>query len=141
MASRSALINKLKGSGVKGSLSEMNKVKLLQLHKELEKAVLDGDSSLTLMSGASVNNQIGPDRTLADREETQARSKERMAALNRVRSMRRKAPPANEFQQGAALYVAIHIMVITCKQTIKTFCFKGKKSLAREWCHKATRYI
>eukprot|EP01047_Picozoa_sp_COSAG01_P100994 COSAG01_NODE_30776_length_609_cov_8.019608_2_plen_37_part_01 len=37
MVSRSALISKLKGSGVKGSLSKMNKSKLLQLHKELEK--------------------------------------------------------------------------------------------------------
>jgi hypothetical protein len=56
MVSRSALISKLKGSGVKGSLSKMNKAKLLQLHKELEKSVLDSGSSLQLMSGASVNN-------------------------------------------------------------------------------------
>jgi hypothetical protein len=34
----------------------MNKAKLLQLHKELEKSVLDSGSSLQLMSGASVNN-------------------------------------------------------------------------------------
>jgi hypothetical protein len=32
------------------------KSKLLQLHKELEKSVLDSGSSLQLMSGASVNN-------------------------------------------------------------------------------------
>jgi hypothetical protein len=56
MVSRSALISKLKGSGIKGSLSKMNKSKLLQLHKELEKSVLDSGSSLQLMSGASVNN-------------------------------------------------------------------------------------
>jgi hypothetical protein len=56
MVSRSALISKLKGSGVKGSLSKMNKSKLLELHKELEKSVLDSGSSLQLMSGASVNN-------------------------------------------------------------------------------------
>ena len=43
------------------------------------------------------------DRTRADREETQARSDERMAALNRVGSMRRKPPPPNEFEQRAAL--------------------------------------
>ncbi len=52
MPSRSQLISELKGSGVKGSLSKMNKAKLLQLHKELEKSVLDdGDASLQLMSG------------------------------------------------------------------------------------------
>eukprot|EP01047_Picozoa_sp_COSAG01_P042904 COSAG01_NODE_3775_length_5710_cov_6.461059_1_plen_144_part_10 len=36
------------------------------------------------------------DRNQADREETQARSTQRMTALNRVGSMRRRPPPPNE---------------------------------------------
>jgi hypothetical protein len=43
------------------------------------------------------------DRTRADREETQARSTQRMTALNRVGSMRRKPPAPNEFEERAAL--------------------------------------
>jgi hypothetical protein len=43
------------------------------------------------------------DRTRADREETQARSTQRMTALNRVGSMRRKPPVPNEFEERAAL--------------------------------------
>ena len=31
----------------------MNKAKLLELHRELEKSVLDGDSSLQIMAGAA----------------------------------------------------------------------------------------
>ena len=46
------------------------------------------------------------DRNQAEREEAQARSTERMAALNRVGSMRRKPPQLNEFQQRAALVAA-----------------------------------
>ena len=43
------------------------------------------------------------DRTRADREETQVRSKEQRATLSRVGSMRRRPPPPNDFQQRAAL--------------------------------------
>jgi hypothetical protein len=43
------------------------------------------------------------DRNQADSEETQARSTQRMAALNRVGSMRRRPPPPNEFEERAAL--------------------------------------
>jgi hypothetical protein len=43
------------------------------------------------------------DRTRADREETQARSKEQRATLNRAGSMRRRAPAPNEFQERATL--------------------------------------
>jgi hypothetical protein len=43
------------------------------------------------------------DRTRADREETEVRSKDQRAALNRAGSMRRRPPPPNEFQQRAAL--------------------------------------
>eukprot|EP01049_Picozoa_sp_SAG25_P005849 SAG25_NODE_414_length_8276_cov_29.934939_9_plen_216_part_01 len=43
------------------------------------------------------------DRTRADREETQVRSKEERATLSRAGSMRRKPPAPNEFQQRAAL--------------------------------------
>ena len=46
------------------------------------------------------------DRNRVDREETQARSTERMAALNRVGSMRRKPPAPNEFEERAALVAA-----------------------------------
>ena len=53
MVSRSALIAQLKAKKVKGSLSKMNKSKLLELHRELEKSVLDGDSSLQIMAGAA----------------------------------------------------------------------------------------
>jgi hypothetical protein len=43
------------------------------------------------------------DRTRADREETQVRSKEQRATLNRAGSMRRRPPPPNEFEERAAL--------------------------------------
>jgi hypothetical protein len=43
------------------------------------------------------------DRTRADREETQVRSKEQRATLNRAGSMRRKPPAPNEFEERAAL--------------------------------------
>jgi hypothetical protein len=43
------------------------------------------------------------DRNQAEREETQARSTQRMTALNRVGSMRRKPPAPNEFEERAAL--------------------------------------
>jgi hypothetical protein len=43
------------------------------------------------------------DRTRADREETQVRSKEQRATLNRAGSMRRRPPAPNEFQERAAL--------------------------------------
>jgi hypothetical protein len=43
------------------------------------------------------------DRTRADREETQVRSKEQRATLSRAGSMRRKPPAPNEFQERAAL--------------------------------------
>ena len=46
------------------------------------------------------------DRNRVEREDAQARSTERMAALNRVGSMRRKPPQLNEFQQRAALAAA-----------------------------------
>eukprot|EP01047_Picozoa_sp_COSAG01_P080849 COSAG01_NODE_15883_length_1286_cov_12.513877_1_plen_170_part_00 len=43
------------------------------------------------------------DRTRADREETQVRSKTQRATLNRAGSMRRRAPAPNEFEERAAL--------------------------------------
>ena len=43
------------------------------------------------------------DRNRADTEETQARSTQRMRALDRVGSMRRKPPARNEFEERAAL--------------------------------------
>jgi hypothetical protein len=43
------------------------------------------------------------DRTRADREETQARSKEQRATLNRAGSMRRRPPAPNAFQERAAM--------------------------------------
>jgi hypothetical protein len=43
------------------------------------------------------------DRTRADREETQVRSKEQRATLNRAGSMRRKPPAPNEFEERATL--------------------------------------
>ena len=46
------------------------------------------------------------DRVRVEREETQRRSQQRMARLNKVGSMRRKPPEQNEFQQRAALAVA-----------------------------------
>ena len=46
------------------------------------------------------------DLNRADQEEAQARATERMAALNRVGSMRRKPPAPNEFEERAALAAA-----------------------------------
>jgi hypothetical protein len=58
------------------------------------------------------------DRTRADREETQVRSKEQRATLNRAGSMLRRS---NEFEQRAALHCSFggvthkFQLVITCK--------------------------
>lgn len=53
MVSRADLIAELKSKNVRGSLSEMNRSKLLELRDGLDEAVLDEGTSLQPMSGAA----------------------------------------------------------------------------------------
>ena len=53
MVSRADLIAELKSKNVRGSLSKMNRSKLLELRDGLDEAVLDEGASLQPMSGAT----------------------------------------------------------------------------------------
>ena len=58
MVSRADLIAELKSHNIRGSLSKMNRSKLLELRDGLDEAVLDEGASLQPMSGATPSRKV-----------------------------------------------------------------------------------